>query len=138
MANITTYLENKLLEHSTGKTTFAKPSATYAALFTVSPTTSFTSVIPTGTEVTGTGYGRQLVSWASASGGSISNNADLTWSASGTWSSGNSITSIGIFDSQLSTGSNNLLWFGPLSAPVTLNNGDSFTIPLGLLVITIS
>ena len=137
MANITRYLENKLLEHSLGKTTWTKPAATYAALFTVTPTSLYTSTITNGTEVTGSGYVRPTINWALASDGSISNSGNLTWNAGGTWSSGNLITSIGIFDGS-TPGAGNLLWFGKLSAPVTMNNGDSFTIPIGLLTITIS
>jgi hypothetical protein len=141
MANITTYLENKLLEHATGKNSWTKPTNTYAALFTVTPTTAYTSAAPNGTEVTGTGYGRLAIAsggssgWASSANGVIANSVALTWTASGSWSSGASINTIGIFDA-LTAG--NLLWFGPLSAPVVMANTDTFNIPIGNLTITIS
>jgi hypothetical protein len=144
MANITTYLENKLLEHATGKTSWTMPTATYAALFTVTPTTSYTSALTNGTEVTsGNGYTRfNLTSnWATAANGVISNSTALSWTATGTWPSGGSsaasVTTIGIFDSG-TVNQGNLLWFGPLSAPITMVNGDTFTIPVGNLTIAIS
>lgn len=135
MANITTYLENKLLEHATGKTTFSKPANTYAALFITTPTKDYTVSVPDGTEVTGSGYARQSVSWATAADGIIANGSAITWTASGSWSSGASINTIGIFDS-LTNG--NLLWFGPLSASIVMANTDTFNIPIGNLTITIS
>lgn len=141
MANITAFLENELLKFSLGKsTTWAKPTYTYAALFTVSPTTAYTSTVRDGTEVSGVGYSRLQIAWDTPAAGEISNSAALTWNAGGTWSSGNSITTVGIFDAPLVGGSpsGNLLWFGQLSAPVTMNNGDSFSIPIGLLTIKIS
>jgi len=136
MANITAFLENELLKYSLGQsTTWSKPSFTHAALFTVSPTTAYTSIIRDGTEVTGVGYQRKQISWDPPAAGIVSNSADITWDASGVWSNGNNITTVGIFDSSTL---GNLLWFGKLSAPIVMNNNDSFIIPLGLLTITIS
>ena len=119
------------------------PTTTYAALFTVTPTTSYTSGSTNGTEVTGINYGYSRLAiasggssgWGSSSSGVIANSVALTWTASGIWSSGASVTTIGIFDA-FTVG--NLLWFGPLSAPITMVNGDTFTIPVGNLTITIS
>jgi len=147
MANITTYLENQLLNHAAGFFNFSKPTTVYAALFTVTPTTAYTSNIRNGTEVTGGGYARSSIAWGvitsgaitsgGAANGVIANSTALTWTATGTWSSGASVTTIGIFDSG-TVGSGNLLWFGPLSAPITMVNGDTFTIPVGNLTIAIS
>ena len=133
MANITTYLENKLLDHATGRNSWTAPATTYAALFTASPTIAYTSGSTDGTEVstTSTGYVRKAITWGAASGGIIANSAALTWSASGTWGTVNTIC---IFDA-LTNG--NLLWFGPLSASVAMDNGDEFTIPVGQLTIKI-
>lgn len=132
MANISTYLENKLLEHSLGKTAFTAPANTYAALFTASPSVNFA-----GTEVTtANGYSRKLITWGTAASGSISNSAVLTWTAvGGSYSSGSNISAIGVYDA--STGGN-LLYYGPLSASIVMQSGDSFNIPVGGLVITLS
>jgi len=142
MANITTYLENKLLEHSLkGNWTTSLPTTTYAGLFIVSPTVAGTD----GTEVgsTDAGYLRKAITWGTAASGAIANTASLAWSATGYWAAStgatasSSITTIGIFDSLNSSGSNKLLWFGPLSTSITMGNGDSFTIPVGNLNITL-
>lgn len=140
MANITTYLENKLLEHSLGRTSYTMPTTTYAGLFIVSPTQAGND----GTEVASTdaGYARISMSskWGAAANGTIANNTSLVWTATGYWGtttgavSASPITTIGIFDAL--TGGN-LLWFGPLSATVSMSNGDSFTIPSGNLNITL-
>lgn len=129
--NLTNYLENALLEHSTGKTTWTKPTNTYGALFTVAPTDS-----AAGTEVASSnGYSRQQISWGSAANGAIANNAAINWpstgSATGSWGT---IVAVGVFDA-LTTG--NLLWYGPLSASVTIGTGDSFSITTGGLTLTL-
>lgn len=145
MANITTYLKNELVEHSLGKSSYTMPTTTYAALFTVAPTIAYTSTSRDGTEVspsTSSGYERKPITWAAAVDGVISNSAPITWNATGQWNSTTvtPVTTIGIFDAALSGGSpaGSLLWFGPLSASVNLTNGDSFTIPTGLLTVTIA
>lgn len=148
MANITTYLENRLLSQSIGVSPTSWPSATYAGLFIVAPTTDYTQALPTGSEVAkDRGYMRKTVSWGSATAGSISNSSDITWTGTGAWnvstnaSSAAPITYVGIFDNADSNGTKtgNLLWFGALSAAVTISqNGDSFTISSGNLVLTLS
>jgi hypothetical protein len=141
MANITTYLENKLLEHSIkGNWTTSLPTTTYAALFIVAPTAT-----TAGTEVgsTDAGYSRISMSskWGTAANGSIANSDTLTWTATGYWNtttgatSSASITSIGIFDASTS---GNLLWFGPLSSYISMASGDTFSIQSGSLVLTLS
>jgi len=146
MANITTYFENKLLAAATG-TAFTPPT-TYAALFTTTPTVNYTLALPDGVEVaTGIGYPttRLRIGWQTPSSGIIKNTNTtyaLTWTASSQWASGAPITTIGIFDSSVSgantTTTGNLLWFGPLFAPVIMNSGDTLTIPTDSLSISIS
>lgn len=147
MANITKYLEKKLLEHSVGKTGFTLPDPTYAALFTSSPTADYTpSTQGPAVEVTGTGYSRISMAskWNTAvdnndltNSSKITNSANLRWpgpsgTISATWGL---VTSIGIFDAPTA---GNLLWFGPISLPVTLGSGDSFTIPQDSLTLTLT
>lgn len=132
MANITTFLENKLLAHSLGVETWAKPTNTYAALYTFSPTTS-----SLGTEVTNANnYARVQISWGTAANGSIANTNALSWSASGAWP--DPIKAIGILTSG-TYGGGDLLYYGPLSASITMSqSGDTFNIPVGKLVVTIT
>ena len=155
MANITKYLEKKLLEQSVGKiTNFAINSETgvYVALFTSSPTANYSSTARDGVEVTSTAtnYERKQIlptGWNAAqdnldltNSSKITNSVDITWPSSSTIS-GNwgNVSSIGIFDAQLSSGApaGNLLWFGSLSSPVSLTNGDTFTIPSGNITLTL-
>jgi len=144
MANITTYLENRLLAQSVGvaQTTPVWHTSTTVGLFITTPNASYTLSVPTGTEVGSTdrGYSRKTVTWNAASGGSISNSANITWTATGLWgsttgaSTAQSISSVGIFDA-----AGNLLWFGPLSAKVIIDqSGDTFTIPANDLIITLT
>jgi hypothetical protein len=145
MANITTYLENKILELTTGKTTYSKP-ITYIGLFITPPTAAYTALAPNGNEpATDHGYSRidtSTFGWSPAASGSISNAAYIIWNATGAWNVstgatvGAPVTHVGIFDASTA---GNLLWFGPLSAAVTISsNGDSFTISTGNLVLALS
>lgn len=133
--NITDYLENKILDHVVGSSrpAYTQPTATYAALFTVAPTDS-----TGGTEVAlANNYARQSITWGAASGGAISNSADIRFpanpatNATGTWGT---VVAIGIFDASTS---GNLLWYGPLSSSVTVTTGDSFKIATGGLTLAL-
>lgn len=152
MANITKYLEKKLLEQSVGKTDFGSTFNAYAALFTSTPTVDYanTNTGRDGNEVSasGTNYARKQITWNSATANTdstnssfISNFTELKWPGATGTISGNwgTITTIGIFDSDLISNSpaGNLLWFGPLSASVTLTNGDTFTINQNQLKLTL-
>jgi hypothetical protein len=124
--NISNYLENKLLDHSLGTTTFTKPTV-YIALYTVTPTDA-----DSGTEVTGGSYARQTAAFDAAAGGATQNSADITFpQATADWGT---IVAIGIRDA-LTTG--NLLWWGPLTVSKTVSNGDTFKIPAGDLDVSL-
>lgn len=124
--SMTDFLENALLEHSLGKTAYAMPGC-YVALFTVNP-----SDAGGGTEVTGGAYVRQAATWGAATGGSISNNADITFPvASASWGT---VSAVGIFN-QASAGQ--MLWWGTLSASKTIAQNDQFKIASNNLTITL-
>ena len=55
MAGLTNYLEDKIMNHVFGSTTFTKPTNWYVGLLTASPSDS-----SEGTEVTGGSYARQI------------------------------------------------------------------------------
>jgi hypothetical protein len=130
--SMTDYLENKILEHSLGKTSFSMPAGCYIALFTASPTDA-----GGGTEVStaSTGYARQQVlaaGWGSATGGSITNAADITFPvATASW---NTITAIGIFDA---VSGGNMLWWGTLGTSKAIAQNDQFKIAASNLTITL-
>lgn len=128
MSAITDFLENKLLEHSLGKTAYALPGGSYLALFTTASSDS-----AGGTEVVGTGYNRKPITWGTASGGSISNSLDVTFDVAG--SNWGTITHIGIY-SAASAG--DYLWHGALSTQKTISTNDQFKIATGNLTISLN
>ena len=85
------YLELKFLDHFTGRSATSAPSAVYVAL----STGSFGDD-NSGTELSGNNYSRKAVTFAAASGGSISSNAAVEFDAA-TGSFG-SVSHFGIFD----------------------------------------
>lgn len=128
MTALSNYLENELLDHALGTGAFTAPTNVYLALFTTDPTDA-----GSGTEVAGSGYSRQLVTFGAASGGSASNSTEETFTASGgNWGT---ITHAAIYDASTS---GNLLFHGSLSVSRTINDGESLTFSAGSVVITLA
>lgn len=123
--NLTNYLENKLIDHFLGTTTYTKPAAVYVGLFTVSP-----GEAGGGTEVTGGSYARKVATFTAASSGATSNdsNIDFTGMPAAT------TVAIGIFDA-LTSG--NMLLYGTLTTNKTTDAGDTLRIATGDLDISI-
>jgi len=126
-SSISDYYENKILDHMLRAQAFTPPSTVYVALYTVSPSDS-----GGGTEVSGGSYQRQSVTFSAASGGSISNSADITFpQATANWGT---IVAVGLFDAQTA---GNLLWYGDLTTSKTVNSGDIFKISAGNLTVSV-
>jgi len=135
MSAMSDYLEVALIKHLFRTGSYTKPTELNVALYTAAP-----SDAGGGTEVAGAiGYARVNVApldanWAATSGtdGKTSNVAAITFGApTGNWGT---ITHFGIFDE-----SGNLLFWGALTTPKTVNNGDpapSFAI--GALTVTLA
>lgn len=68
------YLENKFLDHVLRNTAYTPPAAVYAALYLTDPTEE-----DKGQEVKGGSYTRKAITFGSASGGQVSNSADVTF-----------------------------------------------------------
>lgn len=122
--NLSDYLENKLLDHFLGTTSYTMPSV-YVALYTVAP-----SDAGGGTEVSGGSYARQAATFTAASGGATSNDSNLDF----TDMPACTVVAIGVFDA-LTTG--NLLVHGTLTANKSLDAGDTLRIATGDLDISI-
>lgn len=128
MANISTYLSDKLLDHSTGDVSYTKPT-TYLALFTTAPT------MPAGTggtEVSGGAYARVALSglWSAAASESKTNNATITFpTATASWGT---VTSCAIYDASTS---GNLLWEGNLTSSQAVGSGVTFSMPASDLTV---
>lgn len=132
MSALSDYLENKLIDLILRGQAFSAPSSVYVGLFTAAPSDS-----GGGTEVSGGAYARvevagALASWAGTQGagtttassgttGATSNNADITFPApvGANWGV---VTHFGVFDAATS---GNLLFFGALTTPKTINDGDA-------------
>jgi hypothetical protein len=143
MANMSDYLENKVIDWIIRAQAFSPPSPVYVALFTVTPSDS-----GGGTEVAGNNYARvavtsSLANWAGTQGsgtttastgtnGTTSNNAQINFpTPSASWGT---VVAIGIFDA-LTNG--NLLFWGPLTINKVINNGDVVDFPAATLTIQI-
>lgn len=130
------YLELKLLDHITGKTSYTKPTA-YIALLTAEPDDASTGA--TITEPSASyAYARITTSgssWAAATGGAVSNAAILT-SATASGGDWGTITHFALLDSA-TLGAGNVLVWGELTTPKTVNSGDSLSFAIGAIVITL-
>jgi hypothetical protein len=122
MSNATNFLENELLDHLLQKGTadYTSPANLYIGLFTAVADAEAGTV----TEVSGNDYARTSVSFNTASGGSSTNDGDVTFPAAngGDWGT---ITHIGLYDASTS---GNLLIVGSLSASKSVSDGDIFQI----------
>jgi len=123
--NLTNYLENKLIDHFLGTTSYTMPADVYVALFTVSP-----GEAGGGTEVTGGSYARKIATFTAASSGATSNDANVDF----TGMPAATTVAIGIFDAITS---GNMLLYGTLTTNKTTDAGDTLRIATGDLDISI-
>jgi hypothetical protein len=130
MAALSDYAEKLLLDFLMTTGTATRPTNWYVALYTAAPSDS-----GGGTEVSGAGYARQSVAFDAAAtpGGTTSNSADVSFTATG----GNygTVTHLGIFDA---SSSGNLLWHGALTADKTVEDGDTITFTAGNIDLTMA
>jgi len=123
MAELSNYLENKLLDHVLRNVSYTSPTTVYVGLYTSDPQDD-----NSGTEVSGGSYARQVLDVTTASGGVVTSDADVTFpQATGNWGT---ITHIGLLDA-LSSG--NLLMHTPLTTSKLIEIGDILKIPVGNL-----
>jgi hypothetical protein len=123
--NLSDYLENKLIDHFLGTTTFTKPAAVYVGLYSVAP-----SDAGGGTEISGGSYARQSAAFSASSSGATSNSANIDFAGMPAVT----VVAIGIHDA--STAGNLLLW-GTLTTNKTTDAGDTLRIATGDLDISI-
>jgi hypothetical protein len=123
MAELSTYLENKLLDHVLRSTSYTSPTTVYVGLYTSDPGDD-----DTGTECTGGAYARQILSVTTASDGVVTSSADVTFpQATDSWGT---ISHIGLLDAVTS---GNLLMHTPLTTSRTIEAGDVIKIATGSL-----
>lgn len=122
MAKMSDYLEVELRKHIFRTGSFTKPSALWVSLHTADPTDA-----GNGAEVSGGSYARVQrdpadAAWtaASATDGVTKNAATITFpSPTANWGT---VTHFGIWDA---SSGGNLICYGALGTPKTINNGDA-------------
>jgi hypothetical protein len=127
MAELSNYLENKLLDHILKNVSYTSPTTVYVGLFLTDPTDA-----GSGTEVSGGSYARKTLSVTTASGGIVTSSADVTFDqATANWGT---VAYIGLFDAITS---GNLLMHTALTTSKVIETGDIFKIPSGNLTATL-
>jgi len=127
MGSFTDYLENKVLDHVVGKTSFTMPSTVAVALFTAAP-----SDAGGGTEVTNANnYARKTTAgadWTAASSGATSNANAITFNVpSGSWGT---VTHFALMDSA-THGAGNMLAWSALTTPQAIGSGNTVSFAVG-------
>jgi hypothetical protein len=114
-----TYLETAILDHVLRDTAYTSPDTVYAALFTSNPGED-----GSGNEVSGGSYIRQAVTFGAASGGSISNSAEIEFTGLPVAT----ITHIAVYDAETD---GNLLYYGTLSQNILATAGSTVEFATG-------
>lgn len=130
MANLVTVEANAVLNASSGQAPYVAPTTPIKVALV---TATGTATAP-GSEVVnagGSAYARQNITFAAASGGSISSSAALTY----TNMPACTVTGVDEYDSAATPVRR---WFGNLSASKTCNLGDTFSIASGSYTKTLS
>lgn len=125
------YLENKIIDHITGKTAFTQPTA-YVALCTAAPNDASTG--STITEADYTGYARVSTAggdWNASSGGTADNANAITFGACTAGS--NTITHYAIVDA---SSAGNVLTYGALDASLAVSAGITPAFAAGAISVT--
>jgi hypothetical protein len=127
MSSATNTFENKILDAAFGSGTLTKPANVYVALYSTAPTDS-----TSGTELTGNGYARQIVSFGSASSGQIASSGNVTFTAnaSSTWSTA---VAVALVDAATA---GNIMVYGALAPARTIKNSETINFTVGNLIVT--
>lgn len=135
MSAASNYLENKLLDHVLTATSYTAPGTRYLGLFTNTSGNAATN-LEAGTltdEVSGGSYTRKAVTFAAAASGTSATNATVTFdAATANWGT---VTHVAVMDN--SSGGNVLFW-GAVTTPKTIENGDTFQVSSGNLTISLA
>jgi hypothetical protein len=129
MAGLSDTFENRVLDWVLVTGTPTRPSGTWLALYTATPTDS-----TAGTEVTNANaYARQAITFDAAASGATQNAADITYpTATGSWGT---ITHWAVVDSA-THGAGNIIIYGAFNASKTIASGDVFQVLDGELDLT--
>ena len=130
MSAASDYLENKVLDHVLGGTTYTRPTNIYVGLWTADDGLESGTVT---SEVSGGSYARQTITFDAAAAGSADSAATVTFpTATANWGT---ITHVALMDA--STGGN-VLFHGSVTTSKTIESGDTFQISAGNLTISLA
>lgn len=130
MSAASDYLENALLDHTLGGSTFSQPGTLYLGLYTAD--TGLETNNPSA-EVSGGSYARKAITFGAASGGSADSAATVTFdAATANWGT---ITHVAITDA---TSAGNVLFHGAVTTSKTIESGDTFQVSAGNLTISLA
>lgn len=137
MANFSDYMENLIIDHMLRAQAWTPPATIYLALFTA--VTGLEANAPTSEVPTagGTGYVRKVLALNAGTAGVTANTVDLDWGTAG--ANYGTVTHVAIVDhpTNVDWGVNvNVLMWGQLTTPKTVDAGDIFKILAGALDIT--
>jgi hypothetical protein len=120
-------LANKLANATVRNTSYTSPATVYVALYSTAPTAS-----TAGTELSGSGYTRESVTFSAPTAGTVTSNVAVTFgAATANWSPAVAIATV-----DASTGGN-IMWFKDIATQV-VKSGDSLTIDSGDITITLA
>ena len=120
------YTENHTLDDILKVTAWTKPTTLYVGLWTSA--LSDASNGGTAGEVTGGSYDRVAVTsngtnWNTAASGATDNKVDFSFpTPTANWGT---VTHVGLFDGNLKTSGDNLIFWSDLTISKTINNGDT-------------
>lgn len=136
MGSFSDYLEDELLDHVFGASTYTAPATVYFGLADTTITDSTTGT--TVSEPSGGSYARKSetnnkTTWATSSGGSLTNAITITFAtATASWGT---VTDFFIADAATN---GNILAYGALDASKAVGNGDTVSFASGALTITLA
>lgn len=124
--NLPDTIENQLLDALVGTSSYSVTTPIKLALMTANGSDS-----AAGTEVTGGSYARETIAFDAASGGSIDNNAAISFTDMPSCT----VVGIEIYDS---AGSAKRLAYGALTASRTVTAGDTVQFASGAITLSLS
>jgi len=126
MSAMSDYLENKVLDHVLGTTSYTMPATVYIGLSTASFNDD-----NSGTELSGGSYARQSIAFDAAASGTTDNTSAVDFpTATASWGT---VSHYGLFDA---SSGGNLLIHGAFTASKAVASGDILRIAAGELDIT--
>lgn len=139
MSNASNYLENKVLDHVLRVASYTQPSGLWLALFNNTSGNAAANLeagtLTDETSTSGTAYSRKAVTFAAASSGTSATNATVTFdAATANWGT---ITHVAVMDGA-TAGAGNVLFWGAVTTPKTIETGDTFQVTSGNLTIALA